>query len=239
MITEKEKNDFNVLRRILLANGMFLISWDEHLEGSDLDIENVISNVAYDYSSYPSRQIEIPEIIVQSLISFANREIMNSFQDAEDEILSNNNIENDPRTNFELIFDCKRKLIQGKINVSFEATADSEYEEWNVNDNEFVQGIFDSFDGSDFDCAELTVNYYGGGDSGSIDDCYCDGDYKSDSGIPNEVENFIYDNLPGGWEINEGSSGSYKFDFVNKQIEHTHTDYYEENISKTFFEENF
>lgn len=239
MITEKEKKDFNVLRRILLAEGVYIVEWDEHLDGSALNIENVIDSVAYDYTNYPSRKIEIPEIITQSLISFAKREIVNSFQDAEDRVLNSYDIENDPRIQFELSFDCKRKLIQAKINMSFEATADSEYEEWEAEDNEFIQRIFDSFDNTDFDCAELTINYYGGGDSGSIDDCYCDGDYKSDSGIPNEVENFIYDNLPGGWEINEGSSGSYKFDFVNKKIEHTHTDYYEEIISETFFEENF
>ena len=142
MITEKEKKDFNVLRRILLAEGVSRVDWDEHLDGGDLDIENIISDVAYDFSSYKSKPIQIPEIIVQSLISFAKREIVGPFQDAENTILNYIDNEDSARTHFELIFDCKKKLIQSKINVSFEATADSEYEEWEAEDDEFIQRIF-------------------------------------------------------------------------------------------------
>ena len=29
------------------------------------------------------------------------------------------------------------------------------------------------------------------------------------------LEEFVYDHLPGGWEINEGSSGEFTFDLVN------------------------
>jgi hypothetical protein len=62
--------------------------------------------------------------------------------------------------------------------------------------------------------------------------------FSTDS-APESCKDYMYDKLPGGWEINEGSQGSGVFD-VSKG---TFTLFYTENIegqhTNTFFEENF
>jgi hypothetical protein len=42
------------------------------------------------------------------------------------------------------------------------------------------------------------------------------------------VEELCYDYLPGGWEINEGSDGTFSFDVKAGTISHTHHNHYME-----------
>jgi hypothetical protein len=46
--------------------------------------------------------------------------------------------------------------------------------------------------------------------------------------LKSAVEELCYDYLPGGWEINEGSSGMFSFDVVTGVIKHVHNNYYME-----------
>jgi hypothetical protein len=79
--------------------------------------------------------------------------------------------------------------------------------------------------------------FSGGGDSGYIEDTMTTSSGTFDG--PESCKDYMYDKLPGGWEINEGSQGKGVFD-INKG---TFTLFYTENIegqhSTTFFEENF
>ena len=60
--------------------------------------------------------------------------------------------------------------------------------------------------------------------------------------MPNAIEDWCYNRLErlhGGWEINEGSDGSFTFDFNNMTITLDHTYNTEENSSDTLWEERF
>lgn len=68
--------------------------------------------------------------------------------------------------------------------------------------------------------SSATVDFSGGGDSGMIE-----GGLELDNGesidIPNPVENFLYDmlnNHQGGWEIDDGSQGTFTFDFEENKV---------------------
>ncbi len=104
-----------------------------------------------------------------------------------------------------------------------ERTLEAEYDEYVTGTNEMSDSKYiddDDLDGDEKDAIESFLNeisktgdkvyFNGGGDSGEIDS-------RTDNGIevPTDVLNFLYswlENFYGGWEINEGSQGSFDFD---------------------------
>jgi hypothetical protein len=104
-----------------------------------------------------------------------------------------------------------------------ERTLEAEYDEYVHGTNEMSDSKYiddDDLDGDEKDAIEGflseisktgdKVYFNGGGDSGEIDS-------KTDNGVevPTDVLNFLYswlENFYGGWEINEGSQGSFDFD---------------------------
>jgi hypothetical protein len=60
--------------------------------------------------------------------------------------------------------------------------------------------------------------------------------------VPDIIENWCYNQLEehyGGWEINEGSDGSFIFNFNDSTIELNLTYNEEYNVSNTLYEESF
>jgi hypothetical protein len=83
----------------------------------------------------------------------------------------------------------------------------------------------------------LTLKYNGGGDSG-----YIDSDFDNGEPLPGTVEEWCYQQLEenfGGWEINEGSQGEFKFYFDEKIVTLEHTYNTQDSSTNTLWEENF
>jgi hypothetical protein len=57
--------------------------------------------------------------------------------------------------------------------------------------------------------------------------------------LPSEIEDFVYSNLPGGWEINEGSRGTFYFDLVEKEASLVHVEYYEASRDTVVHKDKF
>jgi hypothetical protein len=73
--------------------------------------------------------------------------------------------------------------------------------------------------------AKLYVEYSGGGDSGHWDkEMGVDTESGANKRIPitTEIDNWVSANLPGGWEINEGSTGTFYFNFETDEINLIH-----------------
>jgi hypothetical protein len=88
----------------------------------------------------------------------------------------------------------------------------------------------------------VEARYTGSGDSGGIDDWMIDGEYSSgyadDFGA---LEDFCYDVLGsnyGGWELNEGSQGTFYFHPFEEEdaVEITHINNYYDNETEQFLE---
>jgi len=86
------------------------------------------------------------------------------------------------------------------------------------------------------DYNEGLVSYEGSGDSGYIEsDIKIDGEYEK---LPDFIETWLYNALSqyGGWEINEGSQGYFKFNFKKNEINLEHGENYEdEDVAKIDF----
>jgi len=143
-------------------------------------------------------------------------ELYDAIRKTLEDILENNELHSqgsdcENRGNLNFFIDC------------VERTLEAEYDEYVQGTNEMSDSKYiddDDLDGDEKDAIESffgeisktgdKVYFNGGGDSGEIDS-------KTDNGveIPTDVINFLYswlENFYGGWEINEGSQGSFDFD---------------------------
>lgn len=80
--------------------------------------------------------------------------------------------------------------------------------------------------------ATVKVSYSGGSDEGWVDRAELfdsNGEKVENSELSELVEEFVYDNLPGGWEINEGSYGDVEFDIAGGKAKFNHFEYVEQN----------
>lgn len=86
----------------------------------------------------------------------------------------------------------------------------------------------------------ITFCYEGCGDSGAIESTYWQPD---DINVPSELkskietlEELVYELLPSGWEINEGSAGDVSFDLTSGEININHKwlEYVESDCSSDF-----
>lgn len=88
-----------------------------------------------------------------------------------------------------------------------------------------------------WDITSGRIDFNGGGDSGYIEESFDGGEQ-----VPAIVQDWCYDQLEslhGGWEINEGSDGSFEFDLRNGIINLNHTMNTEVDKQDTIFEESF
>lgn len=107
-----------------------------------------------------------------------------------------------------------------------------------IADDEKLSRIMDQLYESEL--KTLTVYFNGGGDSGEIDEA------RDENGavreFTGEIEDWCYDQLEkhyGGWEINEGSSGSFKFRVIGEEVILDFSWYNENTETDTIYEEKF
>lgn len=116
-----------------------------------------------------------------------------------------------------IIFNCFEKKLSIYLNYYF-------YEEENSSDiyeeePEIVERL--ESEGLSLDQSTIYVDYNGGGDSGWLEGIFDNGEE-----VPRFFEDWCYDKLNSdysGWEIDEGSSGSFIVNFEEKTIEIVHT----------------
>ena len=88
------------------------------------------------------------------------------------------------------------------------------------------------------DIAEVT--YSGEGDSGWLDDnvLSSNGETYMDSGLE-DITYELLDLFHSGWEINEGSNGTFTYDFRNKTVSVNHNQNYDEEVEENYMTIDF
>jgi hypothetical protein len=127
--------------------------------------------------------------------------------------------------------------VSATVWADYYGAGDEQIEQWEVDGDTRLAECINDLKSMDEEIITATLDFSGGGDSGYIEDDMTT-NFSTDS-APESCKDYMYDKLPGGWEINEGSQGSGVFD-VSKG---TFTLFYTENIegqhTNTFFEETF
>jgi hypothetical protein len=127
--------------------------------------------------------------------------------------------------------DCTEKLIFFKAHV-YEMNTKNYSEEYDMSQlvdlksfKDFVKSVGNS--------KTATVTYEGSGDLGYINsDVELSNGESSDDILSTELKEWLFNKLEnfGGWEINEGSQGSFIFNFKDKKVYHEHGENYDESV---------
>lgn len=236
MITPEEKKAFNFLKKYALSNGMDSIGYSfEYNYTPDTDVSADDFTLSDGY--WGRDELQIPQSIAVIIHEFYDRELKEKIEDVW------NNFPGDEEFSqggLNLNFNFNISEVSATVWADYYGAADEEITTWEADGNsELTQCIEDlkSMDEENEQMMEATLDFSGGGDSGYIED-----DMTTNLGTytaPESCKDYMYDKLPGGWEINEGSQGSGVFDVIKG----TFTLFYTENIegqhTNTFFEESF
>lgn len=210
-----------------MDEGIIEFDYEEYDYAPDeKDFKRFLKSNSYFSNNY---RAEIPSGLVPILIKAVNWAYANNkfVQPSQDSI---------NYAKVEIIIDCENQELaifqlwyyyeKQEPNVNTFDTEEEHYKE----DLEEIFGLIDSTE-------PLELTYEGSGDSGFISNEFDNGEL-----VPNEIQNWCYNRLEhahGGWEINEGSQGSFTFYPKERTIELSHS--YNEEISDsvTVFEAEF
>jgi len=219
----------NYLQSMGMREGYFEIELEQ--EASTIDYDSIewkyVSHFSNNYSAdIPEGLLPILKKVVKYVASLDNL---------------NNDIEDLSFQRIEVRIDSFHK----EIFVNHEFFYYGRGEEHSIDyDSKEDKEIFDKWIDEDLEDVEvpsdgiLRLDYDGGGDSGYINNEF----QPTGDAVPAGIEDWCYQQLEsrfGGWEINEGSDGSFIFDFNNSVVTLNHTYNTEEHESDTLYEESF
>lgn len=236
MITPEEKKAFNYLKKYALSNGLSSVGYSfEYNYSPDTDVN--VDEFTLSDGYWGHDELQIPQSIAIKIHEFYNRELKDKIEDVW------NNFPGDDEFSqggLNLTFNFNISEVSAVVWADYYGEGDEQIETWEVDEDEsLVQCIDDlkSMDEETEEMSEARLDFSGGGDSGYIQD-----EMETNLGTydaPESCKDYMYQKLPGGWEINEGSQGYGVFDLEKG----TFTLYYTENTegqhTNTFFEENF
>ena len=206
----------------------------------EIELEQEAGAIGYDYIDWKyvshfsnNYSADIPEGLLPILKKVVK------YADSLDNL--NNDIDDLSYQRIEIRIDSSQKEIsvnheffyygRGEENsIDYDSKEDMEqFDRWMDNDLKEVEVPSDG---------KLRLDYDGGGDSGYIHNEF----QPTGDAVPAGIEDWCYQQLErhfGGWEINEGSDGSFIFDFKNSVVTLNHTYNTEEHESDTLYEESF
>ena len=117
-----------------------------------------------------------------------------------------------------ILIDCIEKEITFDVQVQVTNTQDEYYEE-DIEDVDDLESIVTYMTKNDYKTA--TINFNGGGDEGYIADTIYFSNGRNRVGDFGKLEDYLYDMLEGtlpGWEINDGSQGTFTIDLEEGTI---------------------
>ena len=234
MITPEESKAFKYLKKYSLSLGIDEVEFSFEYEYSPVTDVEVDFFTSTNGRSYYSDDIQVPQAIAVKIFEFYNREIKDKIEDVW------NNFPGDDEFSqggMYLKFNFGISEVSATLWADYYGAGDEDVEEWEVDEDTRLAECINDLKSMDEEIITATLDFSGGGDSGYIEDDMTT-NFSTDS-APESCKDYMYDKLPGGWEINEGSQGSGVFD-VSKG---TFTLFYTENIegqhTNTFFEETF
>jgi hypothetical protein len=234
MITPEESKAFKYLKKYSLSLGIDEVEFSFEYEYSPVTDVEVDFFTSTNGRSYYSDDIQVPQAIAVKILEFYNRELKDKIEDVWQNFPGDDEFS---QGGMYLRFNFGISEVSATVWADYYGAGDEQIEEWEVDGDTRLAECINDLKSMDDEIITATLDFSGGGDSGYIEDDMTT-NFSTDS-APESCKDYMYDKLPGGWEINEGSQGSGVFD-VSKG---TFTLFYTENIegqhTNTFFEETF
>ena len=234
MITPEESKAFKYLKKYSLSLGIDEVEFSfeyEYSPATDVEVDFFTSTSG---RSYYSDDIQVPQAIAVKILEFYNRELKDKIEDVWQNLPGDDEFS---QGGMYLRFNFGISEVSATVWADYYGAGDEQIQQWEVDGDTRLAECINDLKSMDEEIITATLDFSGGGDSGYIEDDMTT-NFSTDS-APESCKDYMYDKLPGGWEINEGSQGSGVFD-VSKG---TFTLFYTENIegqhTNTFFEETF
>jgi len=228
ILTPEEKKYLGKVSRYLSSLGM---KYGDIIFEMASDDEEISYSENYFPTHFENNYIaEIPDGLVPIL-----KKIIDYFDDADlfSKLPDGSDID---YQRFEITIDGVKREISLTHIYSYYSEGDSTGIEYDDMIEEWEEkGVFDDVSIPEY--GYLTLKYNGYGDSG-----YIESDFDNGNPSPGAVEEWCYQQLQdnfGGWEINEGSQGEFRFDFNEKTVILSHTYNTIVDESNTIWEEEF
>ena len=236
MWTTEEQRMLNFLWKYGKSVGRKYLRWDFNFDDNPWDELN-ISEEDFDFDTdmnFMGESLTIPTKIRDFLFKFYEEKIEPEVLVSFNKIL--NTIDTDEASNYELsiTMDLRQRKISVNTHLDYWTQSDEQIFELELPDE-----VYESLIGvmGDKKIRQVEVSYEGSGDSGAVSDTFMvQGQYFD---TPPIVERFIDQNLPGGWENNEGAQGFVYFDLEDKSVTINHVENIYESASDTILEFDF
>ena len=196
---------FKLLHHILLSNGVRHIYNDMYV---DYD-----GNVDYIFAPW-SNKGDASEFLPESILNY----LENFFDILKDNVLDSLEASDESRARVQFKYNTKDKtfsITEGMSTMDYE----SYNTEFEVDQKELLEDmVLWKEEGK----TEIKIDFQGSGDSGYIDDVGHSNDGTDRVNLPAVWEDKLYnilENNHGGWEINEGSEGTFIINNTNQTIE--------------------
>lgn len=221
MLTPEQQKLFRFLYLLGKSYGVpgfeFEVEFDDYLTGEPFDI----SNFSRVYSR--GKLIEIPQKPAQELTDFMNEKVFPQLESSLEQILENNDVDEASSIRLSVSIDINNRNFLAQLQANWYG-----YQEGDSGEEEMPEDVSDEISQSvpEGTVKQASIEYSGGGDSGEWGDeiqITTNGGRTLMAPVGTRTDDWISRNLPGGWEIDEGSSGSVVFDFEDNQIYINHT----------------
>jgi hypothetical protein len=232
ILTPQDKKTLRFVSRYLNSLGMKDGSLES--EGFDAYDSTVLTDIKVEEWTHFSNNYstEVPEQlypILRKILDFSQNKYNNLDVDTGDNEIN--------YARFDVDIDTENKEISLSYWYTYYDTGDTVGTTYSEEDDDSVTSILDEVKEFSDDLDIMELRYNGSGDSGYIESSFENGEL-----VPASVEDYCYtvlEHMHGGWEINEGSQGTFYFDLKQREITLEHQTNYEETRAYTLYEESF
>jgi hypothetical protein len=234
MWTTEEQRMLNFLWKYGKSVGRKYLRWDFNFDDDPWDGLNISKEDFDTDMNFMGESLTIPTKIRDFLFKFYEEKIEPEVEVSFNKILDT--VVVSQASNYELfiIIDLQKRKISAVTELNYYTESDEQIFELELP-NEVYESLISVID--DKKIQQIKVSYEGSGDSGAVSDTFMGQGQYFDT--PPIVERFIDQNLPGGWENNEGAQGFVVFDLEDKSVTINHVEYIYESASDTILELDF
>jgi hypothetical protein len=229
MLSPEEKKYFEFLWRLGKSYSTKYMTFEFDYDDIYSDGANV-SEFLSD-NSYPN-PVVIPEKVAVFLTNYFNKNVYEGLEGVFDGM----NIDDPSSQRVYFIIDLEKRQIRSWVETDYFGEGENQSALEDIPKSVF-KSIESSLEDSEFQ-RYIRIPFEGGGDSGYIEDSVVLNDGTRFE-IPGNLSDILYEMLPGGWEINEGSQGTFTIDLEEKTIELEYTENIYETQSNTVMELDF
>jgi hypothetical protein len=234
MWTTEEQRMLNFLWKYGKSVGRKYLRWDFNFDDDPWDGLNISKEDFDTDMNFMGESLTIPTKIRDFLFKFYEEKIEPEVEVSFNKILDT--VVVSQASNYELfiIIDLQKRKISAVTELNYYTESDEQIFELELP-NEVYESLISVID--DKKIQQIKVSYEGSGDSGAVSDTFMGQGQYFDT--PSIVERFINQNLPGGWENNEGAQGFAFFDLEDKSVTINHVENIYESASDTILELDF